>query len=96
MEAMKNFSSALTNVGFWSPSCVQHGFTVNSWNNDHYRIPSKTGITISDAVWNFINNVSNKTGNSHIDPQSWPHNQGCSANDQSNLRKRLTQLLLTE
>ena len=97
IEAFNNFSSVLPNVGFWTPACVQHGFThLSSWNNDHYRIPTGTGLTISDAVFNFINNVGDKNGNKHTDSQSWPNNKGCSSYEQSNLRRWFSQLLVTE
>ena len=91
MKAFDNFTNSLTNIGFWSPACVQHGFieAAAGFMSTAYRIPTTTGISMSDAIYQFMNNVSAKSANRHIDSVSWPLNTGCSSHSQStNLKKR--------
>ena len=83
MKGFDNFTKALQKVGFWAPACVQHGFLKNSisFSGDSYRVPGVTGVTLSDAIGRFMANVSDKSGNRHVDKVIWPDNRGCSSND---------------
>ena len=89
LQAFDNFTMALDHVGFWAPACVKHGFvhTSNIFLGENYKIPSATGITISEALWKFINNISGKDSNRHIDGLPWPNNKGCSAYEEMFLRR---------
>ena len=65
-----------TDVGVWSPSCVQHGFGDQpAFNNDAYRIPTGTGLKMSDAIAEFLADPTN--AKSHMDDIPWPLNKGC-------------------
>jgi hypothetical protein len=47
IEALKILKNNRTNVGLWSPACVQHGFTDEpSFTKDIYHIPSPQGIMV--------------------------------------------------
>lgn len=76
LQAIRNLTS-LKNVGVWSPTCIQHGFSDDgSFANPNYRIPSGIGITLAEAVKAFLDNPS---GNHiYIDDFGWPANKGCS------------------
>lgn len=43
-----------------------------------YRIPSSSGVSLSEAIGRFMKDPSNKNGNYHVDSVSWPNNEGCS------------------
>ena len=40
-----------TDVGFWVPACVQHGYTFDSTLvSNKYRIPTTTGKHVYEAI----------------------------------------------
>ena len=69
LEALGNFTKALKNVGYWAPACVQHGFTYinEAFTGNSYRVPSGTGLTISESIARFMQNVSAGVANRHAD-----------------------------
>lgn len=63
-----------SNVGLWSPACVQHGYSDEFWFNDeHYKV---NGSKLSEAVQRFIDNPDNPEW--LYDAGPWPSNAGCS------------------
>jgi hypothetical protein len=42
-------------------------------NSAAYKIPPKTGVTINEALLNFIGGRERK----YVDSSSWPDNTGC-------------------
>jgi len=88
LQVFQNFTSQRQDVGIWAPSCIQHGFIdVGAYNNDAYRVPTVTGLTIVDAIRNFLANpVSN--GNINIDAVAWPNNFRCSGHSFNLLRTK--------
>jgi hypothetical protein len=77
LQALRNLTT-LKVVGIWSPGCIQHGFSDDkSFNNDNYKIPSGTGIKLSDAVQAFLDNPTSGK-HIYIDDYAWPANRGCS------------------
>jgi hypothetical protein len=54
LKVLKNNRS---DVGLWAPSCIQHGFSdSNSFNDPSYKVPQKTGITLVEALKEFLLN----------------------------------------
>lgn len=40
-----------TDVGTWSPSCVQHGFSAgSSFTDSRYKVPSGSGKMVFEAI----------------------------------------------
>lgn len=63
-----------TDIGFWSPSCVQHGYSdESSYNNQSYKV---NGMTLAAAVQEFLDNPN--SAKVYVDTKSWPANVGCS------------------
>ena len=79
IKALNNFTK-LNNVGFWSPACVQHGFseTTQSFIGSTYKVPNESGVTLSEGIGRYLKNIGDKSGNSFIDKVAWPNNKGCS------------------
>ena len=65
-----------TDVGIWSPVCVQHGFIYYpSFVSDKYRIPTTTGKHAYEAVQEFVDNPNKAPV--YMDKDKWPANTGC-------------------
>ena len=48
IQAILKIKGERTDVGAWSPSCVQHGFTdMSSFTDPRFKIPSVNGPMVS-------------------------------------------------
>ena len=73
MEKLKNGRKS---VGFWSPACVQHGFSDDpSFTDNRYQVPGLNGIKLYEAISEFVRDPEN--AKSYIDSVEWPNNKGC-------------------
>lgn len=95
IKALGNFTSKLSNVGFWSPACVQHGFseTTQCFIGNTYKVPAENGVTLSEAIGRYMKNVSDKSANTFIDKVAWPENKGCSEYRQAGQFERRESIL---
>lgn len=51
VESLQTMMDRGDQVGVWSPDCVQHGFAEgSSLTSEKYKVPTSTGITLSDAI----------------------------------------------
>lgn len=77
LSALNDFN-VIKEYGIWAPSCIQHGFVVSSsFNSPNYQVPSGSGVTLSEAIWKFVENPSSGK-NRYVDSVAWPNNKGCS------------------
>jgi len=43
------------NLGVWSPSCIQHGFTTtHDFNSPNYKVPGLVGKMMTEAIQEFL------------------------------------------
>ena len=70
-----------TDVGFWVPACVQHGYTFDSTLvSNKFRIPTATGKHVYEAIQEFLDNPNSAPV--YFDEGKWPANTGCSGEHQ--------------
>ncbi len=83
IEALFQIKGSRNDVGMWSPSCVQHGFTdTMSFTDVRITVPSANGPTIAEAISEFLKDPSN--AKVYLDQVPWPYNTAC--NGISNLQ----------
>ena len=76
------------NIGLWSPSCVQHGFTDNiPFADERWKVK---GLTVAEAIQNFLNNSEN--GQWLLDDGPWPTNEGCSGRSHNKINNILNRI----
>jgi hypothetical protein len=76
IEALFKIKGSRSDVGFWAPSCVQHGFTdSSSFTDARFAIPSANGPTIAQAIAEFLKDPYN--AKVYLDQVPWPYNTAC-------------------
>ena len=92
VNAFYEMEAAKKQLSLWAPSCVQHGFSSSdSLTSDNYRVPSKSGVTLAEAMKEFLENPA---GNKwHMDEVPWPFNYGCNGLPDSTVSPAVMNLL---
>lgn len=76
IEALFKIKGTRKDVGIWSPSCVQHGFTdTSSFTDARVAIPSVNGPTVAEAIAEFLKDPYN--AKVYLDQVPWPYNSAC-------------------
>jgi len=76
IAAIKQIKGNRKDVGLWSPSCAQHGFTDDpTFANPNFRVPSGTGKMVHEAIQEFLDNPNNAPW--YLDEVPWPYNTNC-------------------
>lgn len=68
--------NAVRRWGMWSIACSQHVYQVykTMYDSELERVPMKTGLTVKDAIQNFVLNHQVQWT---YDQTSWPGNSQC-------------------
>lgn len=73
-EYLKTMKGNRSDIGLWSPACVQHGFSdERSFTDEHFKVK---GVGLAEAVQRFLDNPTEAPW--LVDEDPWPSNSGCS------------------